>query len=169
MVCPEIFWKSFKRNEEHREVFRLDIPSPQSKVLLFSEYILFYIRRSLLGFVSWYVCTYLLLSSRQINVKRWKYSIILMWNMATKSYVYSLPYLLRELFLADGGGKKGFFLGPLKLVGVLTLIELGLSEEYFRKEHSTAKTAVHSVPKKVQSSCTGYPINAFLLVFLRKD
>lgn len=90
--------------------------------------------------------------------------------MSTKSYIYSLPYLLRELFLADGEKKKKvFFLDPLKLVGVLTLIELGLSEEYFRKEYSTAKTAEHSVPKKAQYSCSGHPVNAFLLVFLRKD
>lgn len=44
--------------------------------------------------------------------------------------------------------KESLFLDPLKLVGVLTLIELGLSEEYFRKEYSIAKPAVHSVLMK---------------------
>lgn len=34
----------------------------------------------------------------------------------------------------------------------MTLIVLGLSEEYFRKEKSTTKMAVHSVPQKVQSA-----------------
>lgn len=89
---------------------------------------MFCVKRGLLGFESWYVCTYLLLSSRQINVKRQKHCIILMWNMATKASIYSLPYLLKDK------KRKSFFLDPLTLVGVLTLIELGLSEEYFRKE-----------------------------------
>lgn len=61
------------------------------------------------------------------------------------------------------------FFDPLKLVGVLTLIELGLGEEHFRKEYSIAKPAVQSIQKKVSHSCNGHAINAFLLVFLRKD
>lgn len=52
-----------------------------------------------------------------------------------------------ELFLADE--KEKLFLDQLKFVGVLTRIELGLSQEYLRKEYSIVKPAVHSVLKKI--------------------